>query len=30
MSAVVEHTTAPKYVQTLMEASFVDVIVAFY
>ena len=30
MSAVMEHTTAPKYVQTLMEASFVDVIVAFY
>ena len=30
MSAVMEHTTAPKYVQTLMEVSFVNVIVAIY
>ena len=30
MSAVIEHTTAPKYVQILQEASFVYVIVVIY
>ena len=30
MSVVMEHTNAPKYVQTLMEASFVNVMMAIY
>ena len=30
MSVVMEHTIAPKYVQTLKEASIVNVMVAFY
>ena len=30
MSVVMEHTIAPKYVQTLQEALFVDVIMAFF
>ena len=30
MSVVMEHTIAPKHVQTLMEAIFVDVILGFY